>query len=111
MAGRFDLKKSKSGKFMFNLCAGNGQIILTSQQYASKKSALNGIESVRKNCKTDSCFDRKTSTSGKPYFSLCSTNGQVVGQSQMYASTRTMEAGIGSVKRNAPKAKLADTTE
>ena len=31
MAGKFELKKSPSGKFMFNLKAGNGQIILTSK--------------------------------------------------------------------------------
>ena len=45
----FELKKSESGKFHFNLKAGNGQIVATSQMYASKESALNGIESVRKN--------------------------------------------------------------
>ncbi|WP_293368423.1 YegP family protein [Nevskia sp.] len=47
--GTFELKKSESGKFHFNLKAGNGQIVATSQMYASKESALNGIESVRKN--------------------------------------------------------------
>ena len=45
----FELKKTESGKFHFNLKAGNGQIVATSQMYASKESALNGIESVRKN--------------------------------------------------------------
>lgn len=47
--GTFELKKSESGKFHFNLKAGNGQIVATSQMYASKESALNGIDSVRKN--------------------------------------------------------------
>lgn len=45
----FELKKSENGKFHFNLKAGNGQVIATSQMYASKEAALNGIESVRKN--------------------------------------------------------------
>ena len=35
MAGTFDLKKNDKGKYMFNLKAGNGQIILTSQLYES----------------------------------------------------------------------------
>jgi uncharacterized protein YegP (UPF0339 family) len=49
MAGKFELKTAKSGQFHFNLKAGNGQIIATSEMYESKASALNGIESVRNN--------------------------------------------------------------
>lgn len=53
MAGKFDLKKSPSGKYMFNLKAGNNQIILTSELYDSKKAAENGIASVKKNAGDD----------------------------------------------------------
>lgn len=49
MAGKFQLKKTASGQFMFNLKAGNGEIIATSEQYTTKAACLNGIESVRKN--------------------------------------------------------------
>ena len=50
---RFSLRnnlmaKSKNDKFFFNLLAGNGQIILSSEMYETKASALNGIESVKK---------------------------------------------------------------
>ena len=110
MAGKFELKKTASGKFMFNLKAGNGQVILTSQQYASKASALNGIESVRKNCGNDDCFERLESKKGEPRFVLKSTNGQVVGQSEMYSGAKAMENGIASVKKNAPDGAVADTT-
>ena len=47
--GKFILKKTKNDGFMFNLLATNGQVICTSQVYASKASAKNGIESIRKN--------------------------------------------------------------
>ncbi|RKR75136.1 YegP family protein [Frondihabitans australicus] len=47
MPGKFVLTKSESGKFHFNLLATNGQVIATSQMYATKGSALNGIDSVR----------------------------------------------------------------
>ena len=47
MAGKFELKKSKNGKFFFNLLASNGQIILSSEMYEAKASAVNGIESVK----------------------------------------------------------------
>ena len=49
MSGKFVLKKGESGKFHFNLLAGNGEVIATSQQYQSKESALNGIKSVQAN--------------------------------------------------------------
>ncbi|MBV9793900.1 MAG: YegP family protein [Actinobacteria bacterium] len=49
MAGKFVLKKGSSGKFHFNLQAGNGQVIATSETYESKAAALNGIKSVQTN--------------------------------------------------------------
>ena len=49
MAAKFELKKSQSDKFLFNLVAPNGQVVLTSELYESRASALTGIESVRKN--------------------------------------------------------------
>ena len=59
MAGKFELKSGKSGQFHFNLKAGNGQIIASSEMYESKASALNGIESVRKNA-ADAVLDDQT---------------------------------------------------
>ena len=110
MAGTFDLKKNDSGKYMFNLKAGNGQIILTSQLYESKSSALNGIESVRKNAGDDAQYERKTTSGGEPFFVLTATNGRTIGKSESYNAAAGMENGIASVKANAPYAKLADNT-
>lgn len=49
MAGKFVITKDKKGEFRFSLKAGNGEVIAISEGYAAKASALNGIESVRKN--------------------------------------------------------------
>jgi len=49
MAGKFELKTAANGKYHFNLKAGNGQIILSSEMYESTSSLENGIESVKKN--------------------------------------------------------------
>ncbi|WP_438354167.1 YegP family protein [Microbacterium sp. CJ88] len=49
MAGKFELWTDKGGDWRFNLKAGNGQVIATSQGYASKASALNGIDSIKNN--------------------------------------------------------------
>jgi uncharacterized protein len=48
MAGKFVVKKGPTGKFRFNLVASNGQVIATSQAYETKRAALAGVESVRK---------------------------------------------------------------
>ncbi len=58
MAGKFELKKTASG-YRFNLKAGNGEIIATSETYTSKAAALNGIESVRTNA-PDAVLDDQT---------------------------------------------------
>lgn len=106
--GKFEIKKDKAGKFRFNLKAGNGQVILSSEAYNSKSACDNGIESVRKNSAEDARFERKTAKNGKSYFNLKASNGQVIGASQMYASEASMENGIASVKNNAPDASVDD---
>lgn len=108
--GKFVITLRKDGEYQFNLKAGNGQVILSSQGYAGKPNCLNGIESVRKNSQDDSKFERKESSSGKPYFNLKATNGQVIGNSEMYESVAACENGIESVKKNAPDATVEDQT-
>ena len=108
--GKFEIKKDKAGKFRFNLKAGNGQVILSSQGYASRSGCDNGIESVRKNSQNDGMFDRCEAKDGSPYFCLKSSNGQVIGNSEMYSSSSAMENGIASVKKNAPDASIEDNS-
>ncbi|NQD92722.1 YegP family protein [Pseudomonas sp. CrR25] len=108
MASKFHLKKAKDGQFHFNLHAGNGEIILTSELYKAKDSALNGIESVRSNSQRTNAFEVKPAANDKFHFVLKATNGQVVGQSQLYASQAGCQNGVESVKKNAPDAALQD---
>ncbi|MFC4669562.1 YegP family protein [Seohaeicola nanhaiensis] len=110
MAGKFELYTDKAGEFRFRLKAGNGEVILASESYKQKASAMNGIESVRKNAPTDERYERKDSSSGKPMFNLKATNGQVIGTSETYSSTSARDNGIESVKKNAPDAALDDQT-
>ena len=106
--GKFEVKTRKNGEFQFNLKAGNGQVILSSEGYTTKANCLNGVESVKKNAQDDNKFDRKTSTNGKHYFNLKATNGQIIGTSEMYESASGMENGIESVKKNAPDAAVEE---
>lgn len=110
MAGKFEVFKDKAGEFRFRLKAGNGEIILASEGYKQRASALNGIESVKNNAGDDARYERKDSSSGKPMFNLKATNGQVIGTSELYSSASSRDAGIESVKTNAPDAQVVDVT-
>ncbi len=106
--GKFVITKRTNGDFQFNLKAGNGQVILTSQGYSTKAGCENGVESVKKNASDDARYERKTSSNGKDFFNLTATNGQIIGSSEMYESTAARENGIESVKKNAPEADVED---
>lgn len=110
MAGKFVIGKRSNGDFQFNLKAGNGQIILSSQGYADKAGCKNGIDSVKKNSTDDGRYERKVSSNQKFFFNLLAGNGQVIGTSEMYESESSRDNGIASVKSNAPDAEVVDET-
>lgn len=111
MAAKFEMKTAKGGKFSFNLKSGNGQVVLTSGTYDTKKNAEKGIASVKKNAASDKRFERKEAKNGELYFVLTASNGEVIGKSEMYKRKTGLENGIASVKKNAPDANVADLTE
>ena len=111
MAAKFDLKQGGSGQFMFNLKAGNGEVILTSELYKEKQSAIAGIDSVKANAGDDARYERKMAKNGQAFFVLTATNGQMIGKSEMYSSVSAMENGIQSVKKNGPAAAIEDNTK
>lgn len=58
MAGKFELYTDAAGKYRFRLKAANGQIIAVGEAYESKASALNGIESIKKNAPEAAVVDQ-----------------------------------------------------
>ena len=110
MPGSFELSRGRSGQFHFNLLASNQRVILTSEAYKRRQSALNGIASVKKNAKRRDNFEKRTAKNGKHYFVLLADNGEIVGQSQTYAHASSAYLGIRSVMKNAPAAKVHDLT-
>lgn len=109
MAGKFTITKGKDGKHYFALKAGNGEVILQSQGYASENSCAKGVESVRANAADPSRFEKKTAKDGRFYFVLLAANKQTVGKSQMYKTESGCKNGMASVGRNAPDATLVKT--
>lgn len=54
---RYERLTAKNGEFYFNLKAGNGEIIGTSEMYKSTQGRDSGIESVQKNGPTEDIRD------------------------------------------------------
>ena len=109
--GKFVISKRKNGEFQFNLVAGNGETILSSEGYASKPSCMNGVKSVMKNAAETKRFEAKVAKNGKFHFNLKASNGQVIGSSELYESQNSCENGIASVKKNVVGAKIEDLTK
>lgn len=102
--GKFTISRRTNGEYQFNLKAGNNEVILTSEGYTTMKNCLTGVQSVRENSEDESAYARMTSTRGRCYFNLKARNQQIIGTSELYESSYSMEKGIESVKGNAPSA-------
>lgn len=102
MFGYYTLYATNDDRFMFNLKAGNHEVILTSQVYGSRQSALAGIQSMRNNSQLESRYERRASNDGPAYFLLRANNGQIIAQSVMYTGLLALEKGIDSAISHGP---------
>ncbi|MGK6315488.1 YegP family protein [Neorhizobium sp. DT-125] len=57
---RFEIYKDKAGEFRFRFRASNGQVMFSSEGYASKASAVNAIESIKANAPGATTDDQTT---------------------------------------------------
>ncbi|MCR5182660.1 MAG: YegP family protein [Clostridia bacterium] len=118
--GKFVIKETKTG-VKFDLKAGNGEVIATSEVYASEKSCRNGIASVQKNAPVAPVEDQTvegyavekhpkfevyTDKAGEIRFRLKAANGQIIAVSEGYKAMKSCLNGIESVKKNAVDAKI-----
>jgi uncharacterized protein len=102
--GKFIIKTGKDGQKYFNLKAGNGEVILSSEGYSNTTGCKKGIASVQKNGTDKSKFEKKTAKNSKCFFVLHAANARVIGKSELYESEKARDNGIASVMKNAPRA-------
>lgn len=122
MMGKFVVKTVKTG-IKFNLKAGNGEIIATSEVYSAKASCLGGIESVRKNApiaaledQTVEGFEQQKNPKFEVYkdkagefrFRLKARNGEIIASSEGYTAKASCLNGVESVRKNAPDAAVEE---
>ncbi len=120
--GKFVIREVPSG-IKFDLLAGNGQVIATSEVYTTRAACENGIESVRKNAAaanledqtvenfetvTHPKFEMYEDKGGEFRFRLKARNGEVIATSEGYKAKASCENGIESVRKNAPEAEIAE---
>ena len=115
--GKFVIKTTDSG-VRFNLKAGNGQVIATSQTYKTLATCRKGIASVQKNAAApvenqtvegyaavkNPKFEVYEDKAGEIRFRLTARNGQIIATSEGYKAMASCMNGIESVSKNAPDA-------
>ena len=120
--GKFQVKAAGKG-VMFNLLATNGQVVATSEVYNKKDSLKRGIASVQANAPVAGVEDQTAEKpaklpnpkfeiyadkAGKFRFRLKAKNGQIVAVGEAYETKKAALAGVASVKKNAPGAKIVE---
>ncbi len=93
----FIVTKSLDGSYVFNLCADNQEVVLSSDQYAARVGCLHGVDAARAHAQDKERFKRKITAEGSYYFVLTAANGRVVGISEMYGNISHCEEGIAAV--------------
>ena len=120
--GKYVIKTTNTG-VKFDLKAGNGEVIATSEVYASADSCKKGIASVAKNAPIAAVenqtvegfavekhpkFEVYTDKAGEFRFRLKATNGQIIAVSEGYKAIASCLNGIESVKKNAVDAPIVE---
>lgn len=118
--GKFVVKEVKSG-IKFNLKAGNGEVIATSEVYTTEAACMNGIDSVKKNAPIAAIEDQTvanfevqkhpkfevyTDKAGEFRFRLKASNGQIIAVGEGYKAKAGCLNGIASIVKNAPEAEI-----
>ncbi len=115
--GAFEIKRTSDNRYMFNVRAGNTQVIASSQIYSSMAACRNGINSVGTNAPIAAIEDQTLSNineekcpkfqiyldkGGKYRFNLLAANGQnILACTQGYTQKASCKNGINSVIANA----------
>ena len=116
--GKFVVKTTKTG-FVFNLKAGNGEVIANSEVYTTESACKKGIASVQKNAVaakledqtvadfaavTNPKFEIYTDKAGEFRFRLKARNGEIIATGEGYKTKASCLNGVESIRKNAPDA-------
>lgn len=99
---RVDVAAGETGKFHFNFHAKNGQIVLSSEAYATEAAAFNGAFAVQVEGQAAAAYTLKQNAAGGFFFTVKAQNGEVIGTSQQYTTKASAEAGMAALRTLLP---------
>ena len=112
--GKFEILQTKTG-IKFNLKAGNGEVIASSQVYKAEKYCRKGIASVIANAPKAAVEDQTVEgyeivkhpkfeiykdKAGEFRFRLKARNGEIIAVSEGYKAKASCQNGVESVRKN-----------
>lgn len=104
---KFEIFKGLDSKFYFHVRALNGEIVIQSQSYSSRTSALNGAISVNTNGGDATKYTVLPAADGQYYFTLKAANGAIIGRSETYSTKSNAQRAVSGVvellKTNLPR--------
>lgn len=124
ITGKFEIKKTKDGRLMFNLLASNHMVVATSQTYSSISAVMTGINSIINNAAKAPLEDQTLKNvetlsfpkwvlyldnGGEYRFNLYAANGSSVAHSEGYTTKINCKKGIDSVIKSCSNAAIDKT--
>jgi uncharacterized protein YegP (UPF0339 family) len=95
---RFEVFRGEDKKYYFHLRAGNGEIVLDSQGYTEKSSAVSGIASVKTNGVQDTRWKVGEAINGEYDIRLVAGNGRTIGSGELYVSQSNADKGVATIE-------------
>lgn len=94
-AGSFDLWQATDSQWHFHLKSGNGAILMTSEAYEDRTSAINGVLSTLTNGVDEAQYELAPAAHGF-LLHLKAGNGQIIGFTEVYATKSSATRAIAS---------------
>lgn len=105
--GKWRIEQGENGGFSAKLYANNGQVMLSTEEVASRKTAEKAIESVCKNCAAGNFYIDKDKF-GRFYYKLHNVQKSVICTGETYDKVDSVVSAIESVRRFASNAELTE---
>lgn len=105
--GKWRIEQGENGGFSAKLYANNGQVMLSTEEVASRKTAEKAIESVCKNCAAGNFYIDKDKF-GRFYYKLHNVQKSVICTGETYDKVDSVVSAIESVRRFASNAELSE---
>ncbi len=98
LKGKWRVETTEEGKFSARLYASNGQLMISTEEVASRKTALNAIEAVKKNS-IEGNFIVDKDKFGRFYYKLRNSQKSVICIGEAYDSLDACTKALESVRR------------